>query len=98
MSGADPGGDPFLAPRDPGEAAADATMREFLLAAAPPEIAYRQDGGGYTLIVPKRSGARLLTVPGANEADFMFHGNAGTDGERLADFIVAALSDSAPTT
>jgi len=94
MSEADSGGDPFLVPRDPREAAADALMREYLLAAATPEMVCRQDGSGYALIVPQRSGARLLTVPGANEADFMFHGNPGTDGQRLADFVLAALSDS----
>jgi hypothetical protein len=94
MSGVEPGGDPFLDPRDPGEATADAAMREFLLCAAPPDKVYRQDGGGYALIVPRLSGARLLTVPGANEADFMFHGNAGTGGERLADFIAATAAES----
>jgi hypothetical protein len=87
--------DPFLAPRDAGEVAADAVMRTFMLDAAPPAAVYRQDGSGYALVVPSRLGVRLLTVPAANEADFMFHGNAGVGGERLADFVAAAITESA---
>jgi hypothetical protein len=91
----DTGDDPFLAPRDAGEVAADAVMRTFMLDAAPPAAVYRQDDSGYALVVASRLGVRLLTVPAANEADFMFHGNAGLGGERLADFVVAALAESA---
>jgi Acetyltransferase (GNAT) domain len=88
------GDDPFLAPRDVGEVAADDVMRTFMLNAAPPAAVYRQDGSGYALIVPSRMGVRLLTVPAANEADFTFHGNAGADGERLADFVAATVGES----
>jgi hypothetical protein len=89
------GDDPFLAARDAGEVAADAVMRTFMLDAAAPTAVFRQDGGGYALVVPSRLGARLLTVPAANEADFTFHGNAGAGGERLADFVAAAVPESA---
>jgi Acetyltransferase (GNAT) domain len=89
------GDDPFLDPRDAGEVAADEVMRTFMLDAAPPAAVYRQDGSGYALVVPSRLGVRLLTVPAANEADFMFHGNAGVGGERLADFVAAAVTESA---
>jgi hypothetical protein len=89
------GYDPFLAPRDAGEEAADVVMRAFMLNAAQPAAVYRQEGGGYALVVPSRLGARLLTVPAANEADFTFHGNAGAGGERLADFVAAAVAESA---
>ena len=54
-----------------------------------------RDGGSYALVIPSRLGARLLTVPAANEADFTFHGNAGAGGERLADFVAAAIAESA---
>jgi hypothetical protein len=88
------GDDPFLAPRDAGEVAADAVMRRFMLDAAPPTAVFRQDGGGYALVVPCGLGARLLTVPAANEADFTFHGDAGAGGEWLADFVAAAVAES----
>jgi hypothetical protein len=87
-------GDPFLAPRDPGEASADGVVREFLLRQLKLAKVYRQQGTGYALIVPQLRGARLLTVPGANEADFMFHGNRGTSGHHLADFIAEAIKDA----
>ncbi len=35
-----------------------------------------------------------MTVPGLQEADFTFHGNPGTDTDRLASFIARALVDS----
>ena len=89
------GDDPFLVPRDAGEVAADTVMRTFILDTAPPAAIFRQEGGSYTLVVPSRLGARLLTVPAANEADFTFHGNAGAGGERLADFVAAAVAESA---
>jgi Acetyltransferase (GNAT) domain len=89
------GDDPFLAPRDAGEVAADAVMRTFILDAAPPAVVYRQNGGSYALVIPSRRGARLLTVPAANEADFTFHGNADADGEQLADFVATAIAESA---
>jgi len=89
------GDDPFLAPLDAGEVAADAVMRTFMLDAAPPSAVYRQSGGDYALVIPSRLGARLLTVPAANEADFTFHGNPGAGGERLADFVAAAVAESA---
>ena len=88
------GDDPFLAPRDAGEVAADAVMRTFILDAAPPAVVYRQNGGSYALVIPSRRGARLLTVPAANEADFTFHGNADADGEQLADFVATAIAES----
>ena len=97
-SGPDPAefGDPFLERRDPGEAAAGELMREHLLKAAPPAEVFRQDGGddGYALIVPEIRGERTLTVPGANEADFMWHGNPATTSDDLASFIVSAVERS----
>jgi hypothetical protein len=87
--------DPFLGPRDAGEEAAGELIREFLIRASPPALIYRQAGAaGYALIVPRLQGARLLTVPGLNEADFMSHGNQGTTAEQLADFIARKVCDS----
>jgi hypothetical protein len=86
--------DPFVAPRDAGEVTADSVMRTFMLGAAPPAAVYWQDGSSYALVIPSRLGARLLTVPAANEADFTFHGNAGAGGERLADFVAGAIAES----
>jgi hypothetical protein len=97
-AGSDPAefGDPFLEQRDPGEAAAGEIMREYLLEAAPPAKVFRQDGGddGYALIVPEIRGERTLTVPGANESDFMLHGNPATTSDDLASFIVSAVERS----
>src|SRR5215207_3687004 len=89
-------GDPFLEQRDPGEAAAGELMREYLLKAAPPAEVFRQDGGddGYALIVPQNRGERTLTVPGADEADFMWHGNPETTTADLAYFIACAIERS----
>src|SRR5215207_641823 len=89
-------GDPFLEQRDPGEAAAGELMREYLLKAAPPAEVFRQDGGddGYALIVPQIRGERTLTVPGANEADFMYHGNPETTTADLAIFIASPVERS----
>jgi hypothetical protein len=86
--------DPFLGPRDPVEQVANDVMREFKLATDPPAALYRQDGNGYALIVPCWSGARLLTVPAANEADFLYHGNDGSDGQRILEFISATAEEA----
>jgi hypothetical protein len=94
MPAAEPGSDPFLAPRDPGEAAADAAMREFLLVASPPAAVARKSPGGYALVVPNARGIRTVTVPAANEADFTYHGDAGMGADAFADFVAAALADS----
>jgi hypothetical protein len=97
-SGPDPAesGDPFLVQRDPGEVAAGEIMREYLLKAAPPAEVFRQDGvdDGYALIVPEIRGERTLTVPGADEADFMWHGNPETTTAGLAYFIASAIERS----
>src|ERR1019366_5787807 len=86
--------DPFLVPRDPGEQLANDVMREFKLAADPPAAVYRQNGNGYALIVPSWSGARLLTVPAANEADFLYHGNNGSSGQRILEFISTTAEEA----
>jgi len=86
--------DPFAKPRDKTEAEVDRRVREFFLAVAHPSAVYRQHPGGYALIAPQSSGARALTVPAANEADFMFHGAEGQGVGALARFIVAALAES----
>lgn len=90
------GHDPFAVARDPLEEMASALVREFLLEASPPAQVYRQDGlaSGYALLVPSLSGERLLTVPGLYEADFMFHGNAGSSHEDLLRFITDAVHAS----
>lgn len=89
-------GDPFLVPRDVDEAAAEDIIRDHLLKAAPPAEMFRQDGvdDGYALIVPEVRGVRTLTVPGANEADFMYHGNPETTTADLAIFIASAVQRS----
>lgn len=84
------GTDPFSGPRDLREQFANDVVREHFAKRAPAEAVYRQDGDGYCLIAQQGSGARGLTVPAANEADFMFHGNPGRTGEDLAEFIADA--------
>lgn len=86
--------DPFAEPRDPLEDAVNSRIFEFFIASLPRSIVYRQKPGSYALIAPQRSGARVLTVPGANEADFMFHGAAGEGVTPLADFISATILES----
>ena len=86
--------DPFGSVRDAREQAANDVMREFLLAATAPAQVFRQRADGYALIVPSVRGARRLTVPGADEADFLFHGEPRTSGAELADFIDHAIADS----
>lgn len=83
----DAGTDPFIGPRDLREQFANDVVREHFAKRAPTDAVYRQDGDGYCLIAQQGSGARGLTVPGANEADFMFHGNPGRSGDELVAFI-----------
>jgi hypothetical protein len=86
--------DPFACPRDAREQHATDVMREFLLSNASPFRVFRMRPEGYALIVPSQRGARRLTVPGADEADFLFHGEPSTTGAELAEFIAHCI-DSA---
>ena len=86
--------DPFTEPRDAVEDMVNSRVRDFFLASLPSTTVFRQNPGGYALIAPQSSGARGLTVPAANEADFMFHGTAGDGVDALADFIAATIVET----
>jgi hypothetical protein len=87
--------DPFRAPRDILEEAAVNVFREYSIGLGTPAEIVRQGraNDGYALVVREEKGRRVLTIPASQEADFTYHGNTGSSGESLAEFLAGTLDN-----